>query len=113
MKLAPLYLLDTCTVINLTYSQPITNFFESSFRTFLGWVEVVHTELDNKANTRPPLPNAPLALQWGISNLGTPIQVQDGNVDFDSIFTIRASIAGTSVLAPFAHLGEAASIYHL
>lgn len=113
MTLPPLYLLDTCTIINLTYSQPISALFQKLMVPSLGWVEVVKTELRTKTTSRPPLPNAVQALRWGLTNLGTPIPMTEDSADLRSIAEIQASIGLAPGGSPFQHLGEATSIYYL
>jgi hypothetical protein len=113
MTLAPLFLLDTCSIVNLTYSHEVSELFAETLRPYLSWVEVVRTELRTKTTSRPPLPNAVTALRWGNAKLGAPIQVEDGGADLLAIDQIRKSIGVDYNNSPFQHLGEATSIYYL
>jgi hypothetical protein len=113
MTLPPLYLLDTCTLINLTYSQPVSDLIQSQMSPHLGWMETVKTELQSIVKSQNPIPNSIQALRWGLAQLGTPIVIEGNRANGEAILEIRASIGLADGGSPFQHLGEATIIHHL
>jgi hypothetical protein len=105
----PKLLLDTCSIINLSYCPPVAAIFRSRYQGTAGWTESAHAELVRQRGRRPPHPQAGRATNWAATWLGMPIEM----TDIDLIIateSIQRDIASGSSESALDHLGEAASI---
>jgi hypothetical protein len=102
-------LFDTCSIINLSYCEPVATIFRTRYRGEAGWVRAAHSELVRQRGRRPPHPQAGRATNWAISWLGTPIEITDDNLILTTA-SIQRYIAAGSADSALDHLGEAASI---
>jgi hypothetical protein len=105
----PRLLLDTCSIINLSYCPPVASVFRSRYEGTAGWTEAAHAELVRQRGRRPPHPQAGRATNWAATWLGAPIEM----IDVDLIIateSIQRSIAAGSTESALDHLGEAVSI---
>jgi hypothetical protein len=107
--LAPILLLDTCSVINLSYCQPVATVIRRRYSGRAGWVRAVHTELVRQRGRRPPHPQAGRAANWAVTWLGRPIEIHDEELIL-ATEQIQRAIAAASTESALDHLGEAASI---
>jgi hypothetical protein len=73
----PFLLLDTCSIINMSYCSPIATLFKDRYAGRAGWARAVKTELTDLRGKRPPQPQAGRAHSWAITWLGAPIEVTD------------------------------------
>ncbi|WP_300605518.1 hypothetical protein [Trebonia sp.] len=105
----PKLLLDTCSIINLSYCAPVAAIFRNRYEGSAGWVRAAHDELVRQRGRRPPHPQAGRATNWAATWLGAPIEM----TDIDLIIateSIQRDIAAGSANSALDHLGEAASI---
>lgn len=107
------YLLDTCTIINITYSHQVTKIFEIVVGANLGWLETVRLELKRRVAANPQLPNSLQALRWANLHLGTPIEMTEDNADLSEVNEIQIKLEGLGSVITSQHLGEASTISHL
>lgn len=105
----PRLLIDTCSIINLSYCAPVGSVFRSRYEGVAGWVRATQAELIRQRSRRPPHPQAGRAGNWAASWLGMPIEMVDENLRFATEDIQRAIAAGRTDSA-LDHLGEAASI---
>jgi hypothetical protein len=105
----PKLLLDTCSIINLSYCLPVAAIFRSRYQGTAGWVEAAHAELVRQRGRRPPHPQAGRATNWAATWLGTPIEMTDVDLII-ATESIQRDIAAGSTDSALDHLGEAASI---
>lgn len=105
----PILLLDTCSVINLSYCQPVATVFRSRYSGRAGWVRAAHAELVRQRGRRPPHPQAGRAANWAVTWLGKPIEINDDELIL-ATEEIQRAIAAASTDSALDHLGEAASI---
>lgn len=110
--MTPDLLLDTCSIINLSYCSPVAALFKEKYTGRTGWVRAVQTELTRQRAKRPPHPQAGRACSWAISWLGLPIEITDRD-DQVAVANIQNQIALGSGDDSLDHLGEAASIHLL
>lgn len=54
----PEILLDTCSIINLSYCQPVATIFRSRYEGAAGWTRAAKDELVRQRGRRPPHPQA-------------------------------------------------------
>lgn len=106
---APALLLDTCSIINLSYCAPVAEVFRSRYKGTAGWVRATHAELVRQRSRRPPHPQAGRASNWAATWLGLPIEMVGENL-LVTTESIQRSIAVGSTDSALDHLGEAASI---
>lgn len=106
---APALLLDTCSVINLSYCSPVASVFRSRYEGRAGWVRAVQAELVRLRSRQPPHPQAGRACSWAVSWLGNPVDIVDEDL-LITIEDIQRAIAVGCADSAFDHLGEAASI---
>lgn len=105
----PKLLLDTCSIINLSYCAPVAAIFRNRYEGTAGWVRAAHDELVRQRGRRPPHPQAGRATNWAATWLGMPIEM----TDIDLILateSIQRDISAGSAESALDHLGEAASI---
>jgi hypothetical protein len=104
-----MWLLDTCSIINLSYCSPIAATFKNKYQGKAGWALAVRQELTAQRSRIPANPQAGRASNWAVSWLGEPILVADESriVNIEAIQRRIKRNGGTSALE---HLGEAASI---
>jgi predicted nucleic acid-binding protein len=105
-------LLDTCTIINLSYCSPVATLFKTRYAGRAGWTRAVREELTRQRSRKPPHPQAGRASNWAASWLPTPIEIIDP-ADQIAIATIQHQIALGSEDDNLDHLGEATSIHLL
>lgn len=105
----PALLLDTCSIINLSYCVPVAEVFRSRYTGAAGWVRATHAELVRQRRRRPPHPQAGRAGNWAATWLGTPIEMADEAL-LVATESIQRSIAVGTTDSALDHLGEAASI---
>jgi hypothetical protein len=105
----PAFLLDTCSIINLSYCSPVAAVFRSRYEGSAGWVRATHAELVRQRSRRPPHPQAGRAGNWAATWLGIPIEIADEKLRV-ATESIQHSIAVGSTDSALDHLGEAASI---
>jgi hypothetical protein len=106
------WLFDTCSIINLSYCQPVATVFKDRYTGRAGWVKAVQTELISQRGRRPPHPQAGRAMNWATTWLGDPI-VLDEEADIEAVEDIRVAVAAGGGVSALDHLGEAASIVAL
>ncbi len=106
---APTFLLDTCTIINLSYCAPVAAVFRNRYEGDACWVRATRAELVRLRGRRPPHPQAGRAANWAATWLGAPIEISDEHL-LIATEGIQRSIAAGSVNSALDHLGEAASI---
>jgi predicted nucleic acid-binding protein len=102
-------LLDTCSIINLSYRLPIALAFKERYSGRAGWVRAVQTELTNQRLRRPPHPQAGRASNWAVSWLGQLLGMTD-LVQQMEVERIQRSISVGGSTSAADHLGEAVSI---
>lgn len=105
----PRLLIDTSSIINLSYCTPVGSVFRSRYEGVAGWMRATQAELIRQRSRRPPHPQAGRAGNWAASWLGMPIEMVDENLRFATEDIQRAIAAGRTDSA-LDHLGEAASI---
>jgi hypothetical protein len=105
----PKLLLDTCSIINLSYCPPVAAIFRSRYQGTAGWTEAAHAELVRQRGRRPPHPQAGRATNWAATWLGAPIEMTDVDLII-ATESIQRNIAAGSADSALDHLGEAASI---
>jgi len=105
----PKLLLDTCSIINLSYCAPIAAVFRNRYERTAGWTCAAKEELVRQRGRKPPHPQAGRAVNWATAWLGTPIEVIDEDLIL-STASIQRDIAAGSADSALDHLGEAASI---
>ena len=105
----PKLLLDTCSIINLSYCPPVAAIFRSRYQGTAGWTEAAHAELVRQRGRRPPHPQAGRATNWAATWLGAPIEMTDVDLII-ATESIQRDIAAGSADSALDHLGEAASI---
>jgi hypothetical protein len=108
-NLMPKLLLDTCSIINLSYCPPVAAIFRSRYQGAAGWTEAAHAELVRQRGRRPPHPQAGRATNWAATWLGTPIEMTDVDLII-ATERIQRDIAAGGADSALDHLGEAASI---
>lgn len=104
----PKLLIDTCSLINLSYCPPAAALFRDRYRGQAGWAQAARDELVRQRLRKPPHPQAGKAANWAVTWLGTPIGIT-GDLVFE-VEAIQRSIAAGSSDSALDHLGEAASI---
>jgi hypothetical protein len=102
-------MIDTCSIINLSYCAPVGSVFRSRYEGVAGWARATQAELLRQRSRRPPHPQAGRAGNWAASWLGMPIEMVDENLRFATEDIQRAIAAGRTDSA-LDHLGEAATI---
>jgi hypothetical protein len=105
----PALLLDTCSIINLSYCRPVAAVIRGRYEGRAGWVRAAHRELVRQRSRRPPHPQAGNACGWAVTWLGPPIEIADEKM-FATIESIQRDIAVGSADSALDHLGEAACI---
>ena len=105
----PKLLLDTCSIINLSYCPPVAAIFRSRYQGSAGWTEAAHAELVRQRGRRPPHPQAGRATNWAATWLGAPIEMTDVDLII-ATESIQRDIAAGCTDSALDHLGEAASI---
>lgn len=105
----PRLLIDTCSIINLSYCAPVGSAFRIRYEGVAGWVRATQAELVRQRSRRPPHPQAGRAGNWAASWLGMPIEVLDENL-LVATESIQRVIAAGCTDSALDHLGEAASI---
>lgn len=110
--MTPTLLLDTCSIINLSYCSPVATLFKARYVRRAGWVRAVRTELTHQRTKRPPHPQAGRACNWAVTWLGEPIDITDPS-DQVAVEAIQYEISLGSDNDTLDHLGEAASIHLL
>jgi hypothetical protein len=105
----PRLLIDTCSIINLSYCAPVGAVFRSRYEGVAGWVRATQAELLRQRSRRPPHPQAGRAGNWAASWLGMPVEMVDESLRVATESIQRAIAAGCTDSA-LDHLGEAASI---
>jgi hypothetical protein len=105
----PSLLLDTCSIINLSYCSPIATLFKDRYDARAGWARAVKTELTDLRGRRPAQPQAGRAHSWAITWLGTPIEITDPGEQI-AVEAIQNEISLGSDNDALSHLGEAVSI---
>ncbi len=110
--MTPALLLDTCSIINLSYCSPVATLFKDTYTGRAGWARAVRTELTRQRTKRPPHPQAGRACNWAVTWLGDPIEVTHPNEQI-AVEAIQNEISLGSDNDALDHLGEAASIYLL
>lgn len=108
----PALLLDTCTIINLSYCSPVATLFKTRYEGRAGWTRAVREELTRQRTRKPPHPQAGRASNWAASWLPSPIEIINP-ADQIAIATIQQQIALGSEDDNLDHLGEASSIHLL
>ncbi|HEX8498274.1 MAG TPA: hypothetical protein VF661_13835 [Actinomycetales bacterium] len=109
---APALLLDTCSIINLSYCSPVATLFKQRYAGRTGWARAVQAELLRQRSRKPPHPQAGRAGNWAASWLPSPIDIVD-EPDQAAVEDIQHRIALGSDDDNLDHLGEAASIHLL
>jgi predicted nucleic acid-binding protein len=110
--MTPALLLDTCSIINLSYCSPVATLFKEKYTGRAGWPHAVRTELTRQRAKRPPHPQAGRACNWAVTWLGQPIALTDPNEQI-AVEAIQNEISLGSDNDALDHLGEAVSIYLL
>lgn len=105
----PALLIDTCSIINLSYCAPVATLFRGRYESRAGWVRAAHEELIRQRTRRPPHPQAGRALNWAATWLGIPIEITSEAL-ISETERIQRDIAVGAVESALDHLGEAASI---
>lgn len=105
----PRLLLDTCSIINLSYCAPIAAAFKNRYERTAGWTRAAKEELVRQRGRKPPHPQAGRAVNWATAWLGTPIEITDEDLIL-STASIQRDIAAGNIDSALDHLGEAASI---
>jgi hypothetical protein len=105
----PALLLDTCSIINLSYCTPVAAIFRSRYENKAGWVRATQAELVRQRGKRPPHPQAGRASNWAATWLGMPIEMVDEEL-LVATESIQHDIAVGGSGSALDHLGEAASI---
>lgn len=105
-------LLDTCSLINLSYYSPVATLFRDRYKGRGGWAAAVQSELTRQRTRKPPHPQAGRARNWAVTWLGDPFLIVDEE-DQIAVAEIQATIAVGSDDDSLDHLGEAASIHLL
>jgi hypothetical protein len=105
----PRLLLDTCSIINLTYCAPVAAAFRSRYEGIAGWTQAAKDELVRQRGRMPPHPQAGKAANWAVTWLGVPIEIIDEDL-LIAITRIQHDIAVGGADSALDHLGEAASI---
>lgn len=105
----PRLLIDTCSIINLSYCGPTASVFRGRYEGVAGWVRATQAELVRQRSRRPPYPQAGRAGNWAASWLGNPIEMTGEHLLVATEGIQRAIAAGYTDSA-LDHLGEAASI---
>ncbi|GAA0713046.1 hypothetical protein Drose_15565 [Dactylosporangium roseum] len=108
----PPLLLDTCSIINLSYCSPVATLFKTRFAGRIGWTRAVQAELTRQRSKKPPHPQAGRANNWARSWLPAPIDILDVD-DQIAIADIQTEVALGSEDDNLDHLGEASSIHLL
>jgi hypothetical protein len=106
----PDFLIDTCSVINLSYCRPVAQLFQTRYSGRIGWTRAVYAELVRLRTKHPPHPQAGRAVNWGSGWLGRQVEVS-GEERLELVEEIRLAIAlrqGSE--SELDHLGESASI---
>jgi hypothetical protein len=96
----PRLLIDTCSIINLSYCAPVGSIFRSRYEGVAGWVRATQAELVRQRSRRPPHPQAGRAGNWAASWLGMPIEILDENL----LVATEASSASSPLVTPTPHL---------
>ncbi|MFC0527940.1 hypothetical protein [Phytohabitans kaempferiae] len=109
---APALLLDTCSIINLSYCSPVATLFKSRYVGRAGWTRAVRAELTRQRSRKPPHPQAGRASNWAASWLPPPIEIVD-LADQIAIAVIQTQVSLGSEDDSLDHLGEASSIHLL
>ena len=110
--MTPDLLLDTCSIINLSYCSPVAVLFKDKYAGRAGWARAVHSELTRQRTKCPPHPQAGRACNWAVSWLEPPIEITDPDGQI-AVAAIQNQIALGSGDDTLDHLGEAASIHLL
>lgn len=105
----PKLLFDTCSIINLSYYEPVATLFRARYQGNAGWTKAAHAELVRQRGRRPPHPQAGKATNWAVGWLGVPIELSDPGLIVVTA-EIQRDIAAGSNESSLDHLGEAASI---
>lgn len=105
----PEFLLDTCSVINLSYCPTVAAKFRDRYRGRAGWTRAAKEELVRQRGRKPPHPQAGKAANWAATWLGMPIEVIDDELIL-AVERIQRDIAAGSSDSALDHLGESASI---
>jgi len=105
----PKLLLDTCSIINLSYCPPVAAIFRSRYAGTAGWTRAAQEELVRQRGRKPPHPQAGKAANWAVTWLGMPIEITDEHLILETV-TIQRDIAAGSADSALDHLGESASI---
>jgi hypothetical protein len=108
----PALLLDTCSIINLSYCSPVATVFKDTYKGRAGCARAVKTELTHQRTRRPPHPQAGRACNWAVTWLGEPIPVSDPDEQI-AVAAIQNEISFGSDNDALEHLGEAVSIHLL
>jgi len=98
----PRLLIDTCSIINLSYCAPVGSVFRSRYEGVAGWVRATHAELVRQRSRRPPHPQAGRAGNWAASWLGMPIEMADENL----LVTTESIQRAISTRLPVSHAAE-------
>lgn len=110
--MTPDFLLDTCSIINLSYCSPVAALFKEKYAGRTGWARAVQSELTRQRAKRPPHPQAGRACNWAITWLEPSIEITDLD-DQVAVEAVQNQIALGSDDDTLDHLGEAASIHLL
>lgn len=105
----PEILLDTCSIINLSYCQPVATIFRSRYEGAAGWTRAAKDELVRQRGRRPPHPQAGKAANWAVTWLGMPVEITDETLILATA-SIQSDIAAGSSDSALDHLGDSASI---
>lgn len=105
----PKLLFDTCSIINLSYCEPVATIFRTRYKGNADWTQAAHAELVRQRGRRPPHPQAGKAMNWAIRWLGIPIEITDTDLIIATA-EIQRDIAAGGAGSALDHLGEAASI---
>jgi hypothetical protein len=105
----PRLLLDTCSIINLSYCAPVAAAFRIRYEGSAGWTQAAKDELVRQRRRMPPHPQAGKAANWAAIWLGAPIKIIDEEL-LVAIARIQHDIAVGGADSALDHLGEAASI---
>lgn len=63
----PDLLLDTCSIINLSYCSPVAALLAEKYAGRAGWAKAVQIELTRQRAKRPPHPQAGRACNWAVT----------------------------------------------
>jgi hypothetical protein len=110
--MTPALLLDTCSIINLSYCSPVATLFKEKYTGRAGWPHAVRTELTRQRAKRPPHPQAGRACNWAVTWLGEPIALTEPSEQI-AVEAIQNEISLGSDNDALDHLGEAVGIYLL